>query len=59
MNYIACSEEMQRIDRYAIDDIGIAQPVLMERAAMAVYNFVKDKFDKNAKILVAVETEMR
>lgn len=56
MNYIACSEEMQRIDRYAIDDIGIAQPVLMERAAMAVYNFVKDKFDKNAKILVAVES---
>lgn len=56
MKYIASGDEMARIDKYAINDLGIAQPVLMERAALAVYRYVKDTFDKKSKILVVVES---
>ncbi len=36
MQYIVKREEMQAIDAYSIDEIGIPSMVLMERAAMAV-----------------------
>jgi NAD(P)H-hydrate epimerase len=55
MNYIASGDEMARIDKYAINDIGIAQPVLMERAAYSVCRYVTDNFDKKSRVLVVVE----
>ncbi len=55
MNYIASGDEMSRIDEYTINVLGIPQMVLMERAALAVYEFIRDKFGKGAKILVVVE----
>ncbi len=55
MNYIASGDEMSRIDDYAINVIGIPQMVLMERAALSVYNYIASKFNKNSKVLVVVE----
>ena len=55
MNYIASGDEMSRIDDYAINVIGIPQMVLMERAALAVYNYIQSKFNKDSKVLVVVE----
>jgi NAD(P)H-hydrate epimerase len=56
MNYIASGDEMARIDKYAINDIGIVQPVLMERAAYSVYKYITDNFDRKSKVLVVVES---
>ena len=56
MKYIATGDEMARIDNYTINDLGIAQAVLMERAALAVFRYVKDNFDRKSKILVVVES---
>lgn len=55
MNYIASGDEMSRIDEYTINVIGIPQMVLMERAALAVYDYIHSKFDKGSRILVVVE----
>lgn len=55
MNYIASGDEMSRIDDYAINVIGIPQMVLMERAALSVYNYIASKFNKDSKVLVVVE----
>ena len=41
MERIVNSKEMQEIDRYTIQDIGISALVLMERAAMKVAACVK------------------
>lgn len=55
MNYIASGDEMSRIDEYTINVIGIPQMVLMERAALAVYEYINSKFNKESKVLVVVE----
>ncbi len=55
MEYIASGDEMSRIDDYAINVIGIPQMVLMERAALGVFNYIEGKFSKGSKILVVVE----
>lgn len=55
MNYIASGDEMSRIDEYTINVIGIPQMVLMERAALAVYEYINAKFNKESKVLVVVE----
>lgn len=56
MKYIVSGSEMARIDEYTTSIIGIPQMVLMERAALAVYDFIAEKFGKSAKVLVAVES---
>lgn len=56
MRYIASGSDMAQIDRYTIEEIGIPQMVLMERAALGVYDYIKNKFDKNIKTLVVVES---
>lgn len=57
MKYIVSGTEMAQIDEYTSDVIGIPQMVLMERAALAVYKLIDDKFDKRTtRILVAVES---
>lgn len=56
MNYVVSGSEMLRIDQYTINNIGIPQMVLMERAALSIYDFISNRFDKKASILVAVES---
>lgn len=55
MRYIVSSEEIALIDKYTIEEIGIPELVLMERAALGVFDFIKSKFDIYKKILVVVE----
>ena len=42
MQYITNRDEIQAIDRYTIEEIGIPSMVLMERAAMAVVRVLED-----------------
>ena len=42
MKYIVSGKEMAKIDDYTINVIGLPQMVLMERAALSVYNFIYD-----------------
>ena len=56
MKYVASGDEMARIDDYTINTIGIPQMVLMERAALKVFEFVKERFDRKKKVLVVVES---
>lgn len=55
MKYVTSDTEMARIDEYTINEIGIPQMVLMERAALGVFNHISSKFQNNARILVVVE----
>ncbi len=55
MKYIADSTEMAQIDRYTTDDIGIPEMVLMERAALAVFDYIKTNYSKKSKTLIVVE----
>ncbi|MCM1286777.1 MAG: NAD(P)H-hydrate dehydratase [Clostridium sp.] len=55
MKYIADSAEMAQIDRYTTDDIGIPEMVLMERAALAVFDYIKSNYSKKTKTLIVVE----
>ena len=52
MDYIVDAKEMEAIDAYTIDTIGIPQAVLMERAALSVVSAIEERFGKNARILV-------
>ncbi len=56
MKYIVNGSEMQRIDEYTTSVIGIHQMVLMERAALAIFQYVDDNFRDGSKILVVVES---
>ncbi|MBQ8413541.1 MAG: NAD(P)H-hydrate epimerase [Lachnospiraceae bacterium] len=56
MKYIVSGEEMSRIDEYTINNVGLPQMVLMERAALEIADFIKSKFSKSVRILVGVES---
>ena len=56
MKYIVSGEEMSRIDEYTIKNVGLPQMVLMERAALEIFDFIKSKYSKNARILVVAES---
>ena len=56
MKYIVGGEEMARIEKYSIEEIGIPQMVFMERAALEVFKFIENGFLKTAHILVAVDS---
>lgn len=60
LRYIVKREEMQAIDAYSIEEIGIPSMVLMERAAMAVTRVIADwievqSLSRPAKILIVTE----
>ncbi|MCM1495046.1 MAG: NAD(P)H-hydrate dehydratase [Bacteroides sp.] len=60
MRYIVKREEMQALDAYSIEEIGIPSMVLMERAAMAVTQVIMDyvkELDLNGPARVLVVTE--
>lgn len=56
MKYIVSGKEMAKIDDYTINVIGLPQMVLMERAALSIYNFIYEKFPNKSKVLVVVES---
>lgn len=51
MKQIVDSRQMKELDRYTIEEMGVSSIVLMERAALAVVEELKDSFDTK-KILV-------
>lgn len=56
MQYIVTKQEMQAIDSYAIEKIGIPGEVLMERAALEVVKVVEEVNVTKGRILVVVES---
>ena len=56
MKFLATGNEMQEIDRTAIDQIGIPGIVLMERAAMAVAGEIENRFPIDQRSGQCVET---
>ncbi len=60
MRYLVNREEMQAIDAYCINEIGIPSVVLMERAAMAIaeviLDYVKDHNQSEVQVLVVTES---
>lgn len=56
MKYIVSGEEMARIDDYTVNNVGLPQMVLMERAALEIFGYIKSKFSKKSRILVVVES---
>lgn len=55
MEYAATREEMQSIDQYTIEEIGIPGMVLMEKAAMATCEEIIARFTKDKTVLVVTE----
>lgn len=55
MQYIVTKQEMQSIDTYAIEDVGIPSIVLMERAALRVAKQVEKVNANKGRILIVVE----
>lgn len=55
VRYAATREEMQRIDQYTIEEIGIPGMVLMEKAAMAACEEIIARFTKEKRILIVTE----
>ncbi len=49
---IVNARQMREIDRKTIEDYGIASPVLMERAGLAVAARVRQSFDRSARVVV-------
>ncbi len=52
MRAIVKALEMKAYDNYTIEKIEISSLLLMERAALAVVNAIRDKIHKNMKVLV-------
>ncbi len=55
MQYIVTKKEMQAIDAYTIDKIGIPSAVLMERAALCVVEEIERLNPLKGRVLVVVE----
>ena len=52
MKYYATAEQMKRIDHESINNIGIPSLVLMESAALSVFEEINKRFSKDTKFLI-------
>ncbi|UTR13405.1 NAD(P)H-hydrate dehydratase [Salipaludibacillus sp. LMS25] len=52
--YVVTGEEMHRIDRFTMDEIGLSDHTLMENAGQAVARQLEKMFDQNAHFLVLI-----
>ena len=55
MKYLVTAQEMKQYDKNTIECLGIPGPVLMERAALAAEEFLKERFDavkERTKVLI-------
>ncbi len=55
MKYIVTKKEMQAIDAYAVDKVGIPAAVLMERAALQIAQEVERLNPTKGRVLIVVE----
>lgn len=55
MKYVATRSEMQKIDSYSIENIGIPGIVLMEKASMSMEEEIIKRFSPETRILIVVE----
>lgn len=55
MNYVVSGKEMMKIDSYTVEKIGVPQMVLMERAALSIYESICSRFNNKSRVLVVVE----
>lgn len=55
MQYIVTKKEVQAIDAYSIDKMGMPAEVLMERAALCIAEQIEQLIDRKGRILFAVE----
>ena len=55
MEFLASRDEMQKIDAYSIEKIGIPGIVLMERAALAMEEEILSRYGNDKKILIVTE----
>ncbi len=55
MKYLATGSEMQKIDSYSIEKIGIPGIVLMEKAAMAMEEEIIKRFQTGSRVLIVTE----
>lgn len=51
MKYILDSNQMKEVDRFSIEEAGIPSLVLMERAALAVCEVIREKAGEHARVL--------
>ena len=51
MKYIVSGAQAKEIDRYTIEEMGIPSMVLMERAALAVVETMKEFLRKDSRVL--------
>lgn len=51
MRNVLDAEQMKKVDEYTICKVGIPSMVLMERAALAVCNVIREHFDTDKRIL--------
>ncbi|MCM1259199.1 MAG: NAD(P)H-hydrate dehydratase [Roseburia sp.] len=52
MKYMLSSQEMKEFDKNTIEHFGIPSMVLMERAALSVFQLIKERFPKTESVLV-------
>ena len=55
MKYIASRDEMQQIDKYSIQNVGIPGIVLMEKAALSMEEVFLERFPTDSRILIVTE----
>ncbi len=55
MHYIGTGDEMQRIDAYSIEQVGIPGIVLMERAALAMEKEIHRRFHPGTTVTIVTE----
>lgn len=55
MRYVASREEMQQIDTYSINTVGIPGIVLMEKAALALEEVFLERIPTNSHVLIVTE----
>lgn len=61
MRYLVTAQEMKQYDKNTIEYLGIPGPVLMERAALAAEDFLKERFDavkERTKVLILLVWEI-
>ena len=55
MRYVASREEMQNIDAYSINNVGIPGIVLMEKAALALEEVFLERIPTDSRVLIVTE----
>ena len=55
MRYVASREEMQQIDAYSINTMGIPGIVLMEKAALALEEVFLERVSTKSHVLIVTE----